>query len=72
MQVDIHYAEEHLSALAAAVDAGQEIEISRPNKPVLKLVISQSQAVAGKSGQRVLGAGVGELRVPSREEFHAL
>ncbi len=72
MQVDIRYAGEHLAALAAAVDAGQEIEISRPDKPTLRLVVSQITAVTKKTGKRVLGAGVGELRVPSEEEWRAL
>ena len=72
MQVDIQYAEENLDALAAAVDAGQEIEISRPDKPTLRLVVSQLAPSTKKTGRRILGAGVGELRVPSEEEWRAL
>ncbi len=72
MQVNLQYAEEHLADLGDAVDAGQEVEISRPNKPSLKLVVSSTPAPVQETGQRILGAGRGELRVPSWEEWKAM
>ncbi len=72
MQVNLQYAEEHLADLGDAVDAGQEVEISRPNKPSLKLVVSHEPATIQETGQRILGAGRGELRVPSWEEWKAM
>jgi antitoxin (DNA-binding transcriptional repressor) of toxin-antitoxin stability system len=72
MQVNLRYAEEHLADLGDAVDAGQEVEISRPDKPSLKLVISSPSAPVKQTGKRILGAGRGELRVPSWEEWQAM
>ena len=72
MQVNLQYAEEHLADLGDAVDAGQEVEISRPDKPSLKLVVSSTHAPVKQTGQRILGAGRGELRVPSWEEWQAM
>ena len=39
MQVTIHEAKTHLSRLIAAVERGEEVIISRRNKPVVRLVI---------------------------------
>ena len=71
VQVNLQYAEEHLADLVSAVDNGQEVEISRPNRPTLKLIVSNDPAVP-KSGPRILGAGRGELRVPSEEEWKSM
>lgn len=38
LSVNIHYAKTHLSELAGAVEAGEEIVICRRGKPVMKLV----------------------------------
>lgn len=48
--VNIHEAKTHLSALIAAVEAGEEVIISRANKPVAKLV-----ALAPKPRKRIIG-----------------
>jgi antitoxin (DNA-binding transcriptional repressor) of toxin-antitoxin stability system len=72
MQVNVQYAEEHLPDLLSAVDAGQEVEISRPDKPSVKLVASGAPASVKQTGKRVLGAGRGELRIPSDEEWESL
>jgi antitoxin (DNA-binding transcriptional repressor) of toxin-antitoxin stability system len=72
MQVNLKYAEEHFADLASAVDSGQEVEIARPDKPTLKLVVSNAPSDAKKPGKRILGAGRGELRVPSVEEWKAM
>jgi antitoxin (DNA-binding transcriptional repressor) of toxin-antitoxin stability system len=40
MQVSLQYAAENLADLASAIDSGEEVEISRPEKPPLKLTIS--------------------------------
>lgn len=72
MQVDLRYAEEHFAELVFAADNGQEVEIARPDKPPLKLVVSSVSSAVLKDGMRVLGAGVGELRVPSAEEWRAI
>lgn len=39
MQVTIHEAKTHLSRLIAAVERGEEVIISRRDKPVVRLVI---------------------------------
>lgn len=48
--VNIHEAKTHLSALIAAVEAGEEVIISRANKPVAKLV-----AIESKPKRRIAG-----------------
>jgi len=40
--VNIHEAKTNLSALIAAAEAGEEVVISRANKPVVKLVAMES------------------------------
>jgi len=49
--VNIHEAKTHLSALIAAVEAGEEVIISRANKPVVKLVPVEPE----KQVKRVFG-----------------
>lgn len=49
--VNVHEAKTHLSALIAAVEAGEEVIISRANKPVVKLVPVEPE----KQVKRVFG-----------------
>ena len=71
MNVSLQYAESHLADLADAVDSGEPIEISRPDKPTLRLIVS-AQSPVKKTGRRILGAGRGEMGVPSEEEWAAM
>lgn len=73
MNVSLKYAEEHLADLISAADRGEDVEITRPEKPALKLVISSTSHVSvSKAGKRILGAGRGELHVPTFEEWQAM
>ncbi len=72
MKVSAQYAESNLSALYHAVDRGEEVEIVRPGKPVLRLLAVRAEVAPGKAGRRILGAGVGELRVPSEDEWREM
>ena len=72
MKVNVQYAETHLADLASAVDSGEMVEITRPEKPSLHLVISQPAVSSTPTGPRVLGAGRGEMRSPSAEEWQAM
>ena len=72
MQVNLQYAEEHFAELAKAADNGEVVEISRPDKPALKLVVSNVAAVQQQTGKRILGAGRGEMIVPTWEEWQAM
>ena len=63
--VNIHEAKTHLSALIAAVEAGEEVIISRANKPVVKLVAMES-----KHRQRIPGLHKGAVLYIS-ENFDA-
>ena len=56
MQVTIHEAKTHLSRLIAAVERGEEVIISRRDKPVVRLVIEKQV-----KPQRRLGALVGYM-----------
>lgn len=62
MQVNLKYAEEHFADLASAADAGEEVEISRPNLPSLKLVVSNDRpAQSRKSRAGLIGSGKGKF-----------
>jgi len=41
VNVSLQYAEEHLADLISAADRGEDVEIERPDKPRLKLVLSE-------------------------------
>jgi antitoxin (DNA-binding transcriptional repressor) of toxin-antitoxin stability system len=71
MNVSLQYAEEHLADLVSAADRGEEIVITRPEKPTLKLIVSPPSAPAIKE-RRILGAGRGELHVPSEQEWREM
>ncbi len=69
MKVSQQYALEHFDELASAVDGGETVEIARPDKQALHLVRPAAPDVPRQIGPRVLGAGRGEVRVPSDEEW---
>jgi antitoxin (DNA-binding transcriptional repressor) of toxin-antitoxin stability system len=69
MTVTAEYAAKHFDELLAAMEGGSSIEIIRPDKPTLRLTSEPSEAEPHLAAKRVLGAGVGELRVPSDEEW---
>lgn len=61
MQVNLKYAETHLADLISAVDAGEEVEIERPNKPALKLVVSNTGMSTPVSRKGMIGSGKGKI-----------
>jgi antitoxin (DNA-binding transcriptional repressor) of toxin-antitoxin stability system len=71
MKVNVQYAETHLADLASAVDSGEEVEITRPDKPALRLVVSTPAEPSKPKGPRILGALRGKIIVPSEEEWRA-
>jgi hypothetical protein len=72
MRVTLQYATEHLDELASAADNGKDVEIARPEKPALKLIVSRSMAQGETSGRRVLGALRGQLIVPTEKEWRKM
>jgi antitoxin (DNA-binding transcriptional repressor) of toxin-antitoxin stability system len=72
MQVSLQYAAEHLAELASAARRGEEVEIAQPDQPPIKLVVSSPAPFTPKPGKRILGAGRGEMVVPSWEEWKAM
>ena len=72
MNVSFQYAADHLADLADAADKGEQVEISRPDKAPLKLIVSQPAVIAKQTGKRILGAGRGEMRVPAEDEWAAM
>jgi antitoxin (DNA-binding transcriptional repressor) of toxin-antitoxin stability system len=72
MKVSAQYAEAHFADILNAAYNGEEVEIALPDKPPLKLVVSTSSAFTPKPGRRILGAGRGEMVVPSWEEWKAM
>jgi antitoxin (DNA-binding transcriptional repressor) of toxin-antitoxin stability system len=71
MKVRAQYAEEHFADILNAASNGEEVEIARPNGPTYRLTIVPSGPRKPK-GPRILGAGVGEMIVPSWEEWKAM
>jgi antitoxin (DNA-binding transcriptional repressor) of toxin-antitoxin stability system len=71
MKVSAQYAEEHLTDILNAADSGAEVEIARPDQPTYRLTLVKSEPTKPK-GPRILGAGVGEMRVPPWEEWKAM
>jgi len=71
MKVSAQYAATHLDDILSAADEGEEVRIDRPNKPGIRLVVegAPNRTAAPQAGRRILGAGRGELRVPSVEEW---
>jgi hypothetical protein len=77
MKVSAQYASTHFDELTSAVDQGELVEIERPQKAALRLVLvpqpTGSQSTGPHPlGPRILGAGKAELRVPSEEEWAAM
>lgn len=71
MKVSAQYASTHFEELSTAVDAGEVVEIERPEKAALRLVrVERAAEVApAETGKRILGAGKAKLRIPSDEEW---
>jgi antitoxin (DNA-binding transcriptional repressor) of toxin-antitoxin stability system len=69
MKVTAEFAEEHIAHLFAIAGQGEEVQIAVPNGPTLKLAATVAPAPERPRGPRILGAGRGEVRVPSEEEW---
>jgi antitoxin (DNA-binding transcriptional repressor) of toxin-antitoxin stability system len=72
MKVSAQYAATHFDDLLSAASNGEEVEIAVPDKPTLKLVISNGIDAAGSKTPRKLGGLAGMIRVPSDEEWDAM
>jgi len=73
MKVNTQYAETHFAELVSSAARGEEVEIAQPDGPTLKRVVSSPVLEpAKKTGKRILGAGRGEMIVPSFEEWQAM
>lgn len=76
MKVSAQYAQEHLVEWLETAQPGQELEIALEGKPSAKLIIMPLQPwmepVNRSGGKRILGAGVGELVLPTDEEWKAM
>jgi antitoxin (DNA-binding transcriptional repressor) of toxin-antitoxin stability system len=72
MKVSAQYAEEHFADILDAADNGEEVEIARPDKPTLFLAPRPASAPFKRTTPRILGEGVGEMTVPSWEEWKAI
>jgi prevent-host-death family protein len=75
MKVSAQDAEEHISHLLEAAGNGEEVEISVPGKRALRLVpVEPAEPVVSspRTGRRILGAGRGEIRSISDEEWRQM
>ncbi len=70
MRVSAQYAQEHFDDLLSAAGSGEEVEIARPDQSAFRLTLVATAPT--QTGSRILGAGRGELRVPSEEEWCAM
>ncbi len=71
MKVSAQYARDHFDELLLATDNGEEVEVSREGKPSIKLLVMPAPPSAS-SRPIILGAGRGELTLPTDEEWKAL
>jgi antitoxin (DNA-binding transcriptional repressor) of toxin-antitoxin stability system len=71
MKVSAQYAEDHFKELLATAEAGEEIEISSEGESSFKLFLVPKEKQRPR-GKRILGAGVGELILPTDEEWKAM
>jgi len=71
MTVNVQYAEEHFADLITAVKNGEEVEITSPDQSAYRLTLANPAPFQRKT-PRILGAGVGEMVVPSWEEWKAM
>jgi len=70
MKVDVQYAEVHLADLIAAASRGEIVEIDTP--VACAQIYASPKPVGIKAvGARILGAGRGEIIVPTEEEWRA-
>jgi len=74
MKVSAQYAQEHFDDILIAIDTGEDVELTRPGQPSVRLILVEPAPAKQQpaTGKRILGAGVGELRVPSFEVWQAM
>ncbi len=75
MKVSAEYAQEHFADILTAIDTGEEVELTRPGQPSVRLILVEpapAKELPTTNGKRILGAGVGELCVPTFEEWQAM
>ena len=74
MKVNVQYAETHLADLISAADNGEVVEIARPDKPALRLVVDNAFQgnIPGRQPRGFLGAWEGLITLPTDEEWHAM
>lgn len=61
MTVSPQYLAEHYDDVVSAVHNGETVEISLPEKPVLRLVPSKAKDAGEQMGSRILGAGTADV-----------
>jgi antitoxin (DNA-binding transcriptional repressor) of toxin-antitoxin stability system len=71
MKVSAQYAEEHFADILHAADNGEEVEIARADQATYRLELVKSVPFK-RTSPRILGEGVGEMIVPSWEEWKAI
>jgi antitoxin (DNA-binding transcriptional repressor) of toxin-antitoxin stability system len=71
MKVSAQYAEEHFADILHAADNGEEVEIARADQSTYRLKLVKPVPFTRKT-PRILGEGVGEMTVPSWEEWKAI
>lgn len=71
MKVSAQYAEKHFADILDARDRGEDVQIARPDHPTYRLELVKPSPFK-RNGPRILGAGVGEMIVPSWEEWKAM
>ena len=73
MKVSAQYAQEHFADILTAIDTGEEVELTRPGQPSVRLLLVEPLSeFKPATGKRILGAGRGEMRIPSEEEWAAM
>jgi len=68
MKVSAQYAEAHFPDLIEAASNGIEVEIAIPVKPTVKPIFADPPARPKPTDRRILGGGVGLVKVPAYDD----
>ncbi len=71
MKVSAQYAEQHFADILHTAMRGEDVEIATPEQASVRLTLVQA-APFKRTSPRILGEGVGEMVVPSWEEWKAI
>jgi antitoxin (DNA-binding transcriptional repressor) of toxin-antitoxin stability system len=71
MKVSAQYAEQHFADILHTALRGEDVEIATPEQTYVRLTLVQTKPFQ-RTTPRILGEGIGEMAVPSWDEWKAI